>query len=367
MMLDARAAKRLTGRLFVALGIALIAACQPAEPLSNAEEAASATPAHVEQVATFTPISTVAVVSATPTASASPTPTAMETATATPIPPTASSTANHTPSASATASHTPAPSSTPTLARVDHYWLARPIAQVDGNTHWLDRTYPYGGTQFGTREVHLGVEFVNTRFTPVLAAARGSVLFAGEDAAIQFGPQRNYYGNLVVVQHEMRTADGLPLYTLYAHLQDIAVETGQPVIQGQRLGRVGDTGIAIGPHLHFEVRAGDVYDYRSTRNPDLWIEPYPRFGTLAGRLSGTDNPYGIVIHVRGPDFQRETYTYGSERVNPDPAWNENYTLGDMPAGDYEVYVTTGSGRTLFRSDVSITAGQTTWLPIVLDE
>jgi murein DD-endopeptidase MepM/ murein hydrolase activator NlpD len=262
-------------------------------------------------------------------------------------------------------SFTAEPTIASTLAEVDHYRLSRPIAQEDGNTHWLDRTYPYGGTQLGTREVHLGVEFANPRFTPVYAVAEGVVIFAEADTAIEFGPERNYYGNLVVIEHPFQSPDGLPVYTLYAHLQDIEIREGQTVLNGQRLGRVGDTGIAVGPHLHFEVRVGDVYDYRSTRNPDLWIEPYPRFGTLAGRVFGIDNPNGIVLQVRSDDIRRETFTYGSNRVNPDPAWHENFTLGDLPAGEYEVLVSNGSGRNLFRETVQIIGGKTIFIEVDL--
>jgi hypothetical protein len=129
---------------------------------------------------------------------------------------------------------------------------------------------------------------------------------------------------------------------------------------------VGDSGIAIGPHLHFEVRVGDVYDYHSTRNPDLWIQPYRGYGTLAGRVTGMDNPYGIVLQVRSDGFQRETYTYGGDRVNSDSAWDENFTLSDIPAGTYEIFISNGNGRTLFRQDVTITAGQTNWLDVNLN-
>lgn len=312
--------------------------------------------------ANFTPIPTVVLVTNTPL----PTNTAMETPfpqdTATAIPPTEIS-ATDTPLPSATT----APTEITVLEQVDHYWFARPIAQEGDNVHWVDRTYPYGGTQFGAREVHLGVEFVNSRFTSVYAVADGTILFADQDNAIQFGSERDYYGNVVVIEHSRLSPEGLPLYTLYGHLQDIRVEEGQPIAAGELIGRVGDSGVAIGPHLHFEVRVGDVYDYHNTRNPDLWIQPYPNYGTLAGRVTGADNPYGIVLQVRSDQIQRETYTYGGDRANSDPAWNENFTLGDLPAGNYEVYVSNDNGRNLFREDITIVAGQTNWLTIDLDE
>jgi hypothetical protein len=96
-------------------------------------------------------------------------------------------------------------------------------------------------------------------------------------------------------------------------------------------------------------------------------KPYPRFGTLAGIVIGIDNPYGIVLQVRSDTLQREAYTYGDNRVNADPAWHENFVLGDLPAGQYEAIVNNGSGRSLFRETINIAAGQTTFITVDLDE
>ncbi|MDQ7027642.1 MAG: peptidoglycan DD-metalloendopeptidase family protein [Anaerolineae bacterium] len=349
-------------RQFLLIGIVMVglSACQTTtlEPTITL----TATDDIVALSLSFTPIPTVALASPTSV------PTATESHTPQPtlILPTVTDTMTPIPTVTDTPTETALPTITPTLAQVDHYWLQRPIAQEDGNTHWLDRTYPYGGTQFGTREVHLGVEFANSRFTPVFSAAEGRVVFAGVDTAILFGPRRDYYGNLVVIEHPFQSPDGLPVYTLYAHMQDVAVSEGQVLLAGQRVGRVGDSGIAVGPHLHFEVRVGDVYDYRNTLNPDLWIQPYRGFGTLAGLVSDIDNPNGVVLQVRSDRVQRETYTYGSNRVNADSAWRENFTLGDLPAGQYEVIVNSGNGRNLFRETVSIIGGQTTFINVNLN-
>jgi hypothetical protein len=96
---------------------------------------------------------------------------------------------------------------------------------------------PYGprGNRF-----HAGIDLIAPRGTPVQAAAPGRVTFAGFAAG--------GWGKLVVVMH----SDGVR--TFYAHLSAIGVRRGQPVNTGQRLGLVGATGDATGPHLHFEVR-----------------------------------------------------------------------------------------------------------------
>ncbi len=103
---------------------------------------------------------------------------------------------------------------------------------------------------FGTREgrPHEGIDLPAPVGTPVFAAADGRVVYAGNGV--------RGYGNLVVVKH---TGD---LLTVYAHNSVLLVAQGQPVRAGDRIALVGQSGHATGPHLHFEVRAGQV-----PRNP----------------------------------------------------------------------------------------------------
>jgi peptidoglycan hydrolase-like protein with peptidoglycan-binding domain len=98
------------------------------------------------------------------------------------------------------------------------------------------------GDGFGPRgdRFHAGIDLVANRGTPVKSAAAGRVAFA----AFAHGG----WGKLVVVAHR----DGVR--TLYAHLSKMSVHVGQAVSTGSVVGRVGATGDASGPHLHFEVR-----------------------------------------------------------------------------------------------------------------
>jgi murein DD-endopeptidase MepM/ murein hydrolase activator NlpD len=106
------------------------------------------------------------------------------------------------------------------------------------------------GSPFGTREgrPHEGIDLPAPVGTPVYAAADGRVAYAGNGI--------RGYGNLVVVRH---AGD---LLTVYAHNSVLLVAQGQPVRGGDRIALVGQSGHATGPHLHFEVRAGQI-----PRNP----------------------------------------------------------------------------------------------------
>jgi murein DD-endopeptidase MepM/ murein hydrolase activator NlpD len=104
------------------------------------------------------------------------------------------------------------------------------------------RTYLYGGREIDT-QVHFGFDLASTKHAPVPAANKGAVAFVGP---------LTIYGNTVVVDH------GWGLMTLYAHLSTIGVKVGDAVETGQELGRSGDTGLAVGDHLHFEVLVNGI-------------------------------------------------------------------------------------------------------------
>jgi murein DD-endopeptidase MepM/ murein hydrolase activator NlpD len=227
--------------------------------------------------------------------------------------------------------------------------------------------YPYGATAGGTFATHHGVEFVNPTGTPILAVGDGVIYFAGNDSATQFGPNTDFYGNLVVVQHNVTDVDGRLVYTLYGHMDSIAVQIGQSVRRGDRLGIVGASGIALGPHLHFEVRVGEPNNYFATRNPELWIRPYPTYGTLAGIVTDADGNrlYSAPLKIESLDITRYTWTYNDDSVDPDTTFNENFAIGDLPANYYEVTVS-DSGRVRFRQIVYLYPNRTTWLNVVLN-
>jgi len=91
---------------------------------------------------------------------------------------------------------------------------------------------------------HLGVDYAAPTGTPVRVVGDGVVEFAG---------WQNGFGNVITVRHNASDV------TLYAHLSRIDVRKGHAVNQGQRIGAVGATGWATGPHLHFEFRVNGVH------------------------------------------------------------------------------------------------------------
>lgn len=103
-------------------------------------------------------------------------------------------------------------------------------------------TSPFGARIdpfLGKPALHTGIDLREDYGAPVKATAAGVVAFAGADGG---------YGNMVEIDH------GNGLSTRYAHLSAITVREGQKVEIGSVLGRIGETGRATGPHLHYETR-----------------------------------------------------------------------------------------------------------------
>jgi murein DD-endopeptidase MepM/ murein hydrolase activator NlpD len=294
------------------------------------------------------------------------TPTAVNTKS---IPTNSSSPPTVVPSATSTITFTPESSCDPFVAEFcitdGHFILQRPI-QPPANDR-IDPTYGYGSTANGTREPHHGVEFPNPSGTPVHAAAEGTVIFAGPDQKAVYAPWGNFYGNLVVIEH----AGGL--FTLYAHLSKIDVAVDQQVAVGEKIGEVGRTGGAIGSHLHFEVRRGDVEDYFATQNPELWLVP-------AKDPSGS--PLGVIMIsvfdansdlVKTANFTIGYYPDGSQsadRVYYAAPYSsdlltgeENVALGELAPGKYRIVVET-NGQILERW-VEVESGRLTQVVLVV--
>lgn len=130
--------------------------------------------------------------------------------------------------------------------------LAMPIDDARVSSTFGDRrTYFYASGETATT-IHLGLDLVLPAGTPIHSSGRGVVRMARH---------RILTGNTVVVEH-------LPgMYTLYYHMASIEVVEGQWVETGTVLGTLGSTGLATGPHLHWEVRVAGV-----AVNPERLVE-----------------------------------------------------------------------------------------------
>jgi murein DD-endopeptidase MepM/ murein hydrolase activator NlpD len=124
----------------------------------------------------------------------------------------------------------------------------RQAGQTRGRSFGVERPVPGAITSgfglrvhpiLGSTRMHNGVDMHADYGTAVQAGARGVVVWSGV---------RDGYGNTVIVDHGNQYA------TLYAHLSQLWVDAGDRVRRGREVGAVGATGLATGPHLHFEVR-----------------------------------------------------------------------------------------------------------------
>lgn len=247
------------------------------------EEVSEAPPADIEATPEPTPEPTAEPTqepTPTPESTATPAPTAEPTAAPTVTPevtatPTAVPTSTPEPSAVPSASPVVTPTPTPTPS-------PQPVANPVKLEHdVLDNAetdciylFPVPNSREITQEYSAEHKAID------IAASSGSPVYAAEDGTVSYVQiwDGSYdttgmmsYGHMVEIRH----ADGNT--TLYAHLSEINVQQGEKVVRGQRIGRVGSTGHATGPHLHFEVITSegkaDPADYLWTM-PGEWIMGY---------------------------------------------------------------------------------------------
>jgi murein DD-endopeptidase MepM/ murein hydrolase activator NlpD len=344
---------------------------------------ATSTPTNtVTPTATFTPTPTQ---TTTPTPTYSPTPT--YTATASPTPPltatlsvgaaSATFTATATPVGTPTPTFTPTPTPTPVPRTVlasdldlpdptqaeDHLWFTRPFS--DTYATWGSPYYPFGTNNRGQYLWHFGIDIQNPMGVPILAVGDGTVVRAGPDDVVPFGPSLNFFGQAVLIRHDQEWKE-LPLYSLYGHVSKVLAREGQVVKSGDVVAEVGQGGVALGPHLHLEVRVGDM-TYWDARNPDLWVRPDPGHGVIAGRVIDAQGymvpQQPIFLHrAEEPDrFWRETFTYPDNVVESDTEWGETFTFADVPVGSYLVK-TYFDGR-IHTRPITVTNQATTFLLI----
>jgi murein DD-endopeptidase MepM/ murein hydrolase activator NlpD len=226
------------------------------------------------------------------------------------------------------------------------FLLARPLAPSGRNT--IDISYRFGDYRQSTGLAHRGVDFLNSTGTSVVAAADGVVVVAGDDLNIPYGPRKDYYGNLVILEHDLPGYPD-PVFTLYSQLSEVLVEEGDAVAVGGEIGLVGMSGVVPGSTLHFEVRVGEN-SYLEARNPELWLEHLSNekgetLGALAGRVMDDQGVYqpveNIVIEqLAGPGLpaidQFYLTTYEKKELRGQSPWYESFAISDLPPGGYQI-------------------------------
>ena len=105
---------------------------------------------------------------------------------------------------------------------------------------------------YGDKRFHYGLDLANSKGTAIGAFADGTVKATGESSSL---------GRYLMISH----ANGIT--TLYAHCDRVVVTSGTQVTMGQKVAEMGETGLATGSHLHFEILDGDTY-----LNPIYYVE-----------------------------------------------------------------------------------------------
>jgi hypothetical protein len=213
---------------------------------------------------------------------------------------------------------------------------------------------------------------MNPTGTAILATAPGRVIYAGNDLQTILGVKPDFYGNLVIQELDQRYQDQ-PVYVIYGHQSKILVEAGDHVETGDVLGLVGMTGVAIGSHLHLEVRLG-TNDYGSSRNPALWLRPEPGQGAIAGLVVDaqgqpvSETPVTFFRAAEPSKWWQQTLTYANQDpkapgtpLGIDDELGENFALGYVPAGDYLVKAQVGTGS--YVQPVTVVAGEVAFVRI----
>ena len=162
-------------------------------------------------------------------------------------------------------------------------FLRSPIDFARISSHFnLSRKHPV----LHTIRAHKGTDYAASRGTPIKATGDGKVVFAG---------RKGGYGKVVIIQH------GQAYKTLYAHMNNYArgIRSGTRVRQGQVIGYVGSTGLATGPHLHYEF-----YLNGAVRNPVTVKLPHAEpiakqdkeaFLALAKQMEGQLSTYAAAM------------------------------------------------------------------------
>jgi murein DD-endopeptidase MepM/ murein hydrolase activator NlpD len=144
----------------------------------------------------------------------------------------------------------------PDLLQAERERLAQVLGVFGRQQLWVGPfTVPAEGpitSQFGTRRSYNGGEAQSYHEGIDYDAPPGAAVLAANDGQVALAEPLTVRGNAVIIDH------GLGVYSGYYHLSEISVQEGQQVKKGDVVGKVGDTGLATGPHLHWEIRVSGI-------------------------------------------------------------------------------------------------------------
>ncbi len=222
------------------------------------------------------------------------------------------------------------------LSAYDHFYFTNPLSiRAD---HKITTDYRYGYYYQEADVAHTGIDISGTRGEPVFAAAQGKIQFAGYGLLNGGNDKEDPYGLAVMIRHNFSYA-GYTLYTVYAHLDKVMVTKGDWVETGSQVGVVGMTGSTSGPHLHFEVRIENSLGNK-VQNPELWLAPSIGYGVLVGRVVTTSGAIMTSknLWLKSLDTGKNwiIVTYSPRIKQFDDYYQENFSVGNLPAGNYEL-------------------------------
>lgn len=273
------------------------------------------------------------------------------------------------------------------------YRIASPMHPSYGH---IRQNYLYGIVDNGPS--HKAVDYTVPMDTYFYAVADGIIMQVQEsyENTCEPGGQPPFqcpaFGNLILIRHYQRhynrttgTMDNV--YSLYAHLSkdSIPFNVGTSVNAGQIVGRTDDTGNSSGPHLHFQIMIDPDpnrtvtyplnWTESSSRNPELWLNPYNgNTGTVIGKVTTTSGAdiagaliYGLPKEPGWVPAYLSSQTYNDAALKPDDILMENWGTTDVTPGRYQITTNLGGDlgwHTVVAGQVTYAGLYPVWLPYV---
>lgn len=203
------------------------------------------------------------------------------------------------------------------------------------SSYFGKRKDPYSGKESNHSGVDIAANDGSVGTINIISAKEGTVIYPakGDPTNCQSSTLEDScgggYGNYVMIEH----SDGK--ITLYAHMAEgsITVTAGNPVMQGQVIGKMGSSGRSTGSHLHFEVRVNgntvDGLNYVSEENP----RPITYFEEV---VEGTDNKNTVCLTLKNQNYSQNGVIAIMTNINYESSFIPTQK-GDYQSGKYTSY------------------------------